>query len=99
MTERISWMRVAGTLIASSIAISFAVLFPRDTSGQVAVVFPPWVAASEAVQMVAAGGADIVDIPTARTIIARSPAPGFVARLYSGGAIAVLAVDPFGCHS
>ena len=80
-------------LLLSLVGVTVAGLAPRDPSGQVAVIAPPWYGFDETAALVAGvEGAIVEEGGFGNVLIAQSTEPGFVRRLYGAGAWLVL--DP-----
>jgi hypothetical protein len=87
------WLNAAALLAASFIAIAILSLQPRPGTEVVAVAFPPWWNAQQAVVAAASAGAAIVRMTAVPSLlVVRPEGPDGLTRLRGAGAW--LAMDP-----
>jgi hypothetical protein len=87
------WLNAAALLAASFIAIAVLSLQPRPGTEVVAVAFPPWWNAQQAVVAAASAGAAIVRMTAVPSLlVVRPEGPDGLTRLRGAGAW--LAMDP-----
>jgi len=86
-----------GFAAACGVAVLLAALWSQDTTGQLALIYPPWISGPEALARASSSGASLVALGRYPFIVIVSPgSPEQGAPLVGSGAILTLGANRFG---